>query len=113
MSEVTRDEFNMLRDQVKANAERISAIDQGGTRGVAVVGVQVTEVIKDVADVRAELRADVAELRDTLERHNDRHDQENRSRLAGRRWALGFAAAAAASVVTIVSLLINIAQHLH
>ena len=113
MSEVTATEFQMLRDQVRANADRISQIDQGGTRGVAVVGVQVSEVIKDVADVRAELRADVAELRATLEQHDRRHDQENQARVTGRRWALGFAAAGAASIATIIGMLVTIAQHLH
>lgn len=113
MSEVTATEFQMLRDQVKANADRISAMDAGGTRGVAVVGVQVSEVIKDVADVRAELRADVAELRADFEKHNRRHDDEDKARVTGRRWALGFAAAAAASIATIIGMLVTIAQHLH
>ena len=113
MSEVTRDEFMMLRDQVQANAARIEAIDQGGTRGVAVVGVQVAEVIKDVADVRLELRAEMTDMRTQMARHEEKHETEARSRAASRRWAWGFAAASGTALAAILTVLIDVAAHLH
>ena len=113
MSEVTRDEFMMLRDQVKANAARIEAMDQGGTRGVAVVGVQVAEVIKDVADVRQELRAEMQDMRGQLAKHEEKHETEARSRAAARRWAWTFAAGAGAALAAILTVLVDVASHLH
>lgn len=103
----------MLREQVNESARRIDAIDQGGTRGVAVVGVQVAEVIKDVADVRTELRADVADMRRALAAHEAKHEKEARQRVNGRRWALGFAIAAGTTLAAILSVVIETAATIH
>jgi hypothetical protein len=99
---ITRDEFGMLRDQVRDNAGRLDAIDSTGTRGVAVIAAQVTDVIKDVA-----------ELRNELGKHEDKHVAEEKARVAGRRWALGFACAGLASMAAVIGLLLDIAATVH
>jgi hypothetical protein len=99
---ITRDEFGMLRDQVKETATRLDNIDATGTRGVVVLAAQVTDVIKDVA-----------ELRNELGKHEDKHVAEERARVTGRRWALGFAVAGFASMAAVISLLLDIAATVH
>jgi hypothetical protein len=99
---ITREEFGMLRDQVNANAGRLDSIDTTGTRGVAVLASQVTDVIKDVS-----------ELRNELGKHEEKHVAEERARVAGRRWALGFAVAGLASMATVIGLLLDIAATVH
>lgn len=99
---VTRDEFAMLAEQVKGNATRLDVIDATGTRGVGVLSVQVADVIKDVA-----------ELRGQLGEHEKQHDTDARARTAGRRWSLGFAVAAFASLATVIGLLLDIASAVH
>jgi hypothetical protein len=97
VSEVTRDEFSMLREQVNDNARRIEAIDQGGTRGVAVLAVQVSELTKDVGQVQHQ-----------LEEHHKEHEKEAKARVTARRWAIGLAAGLFAAVESpLVTLLLS------
>lgn len=110
MSEVTATEFAMLRDELRAVQARVDVIDQGGTRGVSGVAVQLTEVIKDVADVRAELRADVKDLRGDLANHRAEHEADARARVSGRRWLIG---AATAALLAVEGPLAYVISHLH
>ena len=50
--------------------------------GVAVLAVQLTEVIKDVTSLQTELAL-----------HRSEHQQEKRDRASGRRWLVGVAIA--------------------
>jgi hypothetical protein len=94
---VTRDEFSMLREQVAENARRLDEIDRLGTRGVAVVAVQVSELTKDVGAVQTE-----------LERHRAEHEADARARASGRRWAVGIGAVLFAAVESpLVTLLLT------
>jgi hypothetical protein len=81
----------MLAQAVTANAARLDAIDVSGTRGVGALAVQVSEVIRDVSDVRTELR----EFRRD---HQKQHDDDARNRSAARRWGWAFGVAALAAV---------------
>lgn len=77
---VTRPEFEMLARRVNENARRIEAIDTGGTRGVAVLQLQITDLAKDFA------------------KHEEQHAQAETRRLSGRRWAIALAVAAVAAI---------------
>lgn len=77
---VTRPEFEMLARRVEDNARRIEAIDQGGTRGVAVLQLQLTDLAKDLAA------------------HEQQHNQLEARRVSGRRWAIALAVAAVAAI---------------
>jgi len=90
-SPVSREEFHMLRQAVVENARRLDEIDRAGTRGVGALYVQITEVIKDVASVQTDL---TAFRRD----HQAQHGAELAARTSGRRWAIGTALVAMASL---------------
>ena len=77
---VTRYEFAELARRMDMMDRRIETIDQGGTRGMAVVAVQIQELTKDFA------------------RHELVHERERSSRLNQRRWLAGIFVAAVAAV---------------
>jgi hypothetical protein len=87
MSEITRDEFHMLRDAVTENSRRLDQIDMVGTRGVGALAVQVTEVIRDVSDLRLDLKE-----------HRAEHETDARARSSARRWGWAFGISALAAV---------------
>lgn len=73
--------------------DRLNTIDMTGTRGVAVLAVQVQELTSQLA------------------KHERDHENEEAARGVNRRWLLGtVAAAAAANAGTLVTLLVT---HLH
>lgn len=84
---VTREEFAMLASRVTENARRIDMIDSGGTRGVAVLAVQVQEVAKDVAAVAKDMEA-----------HDQRHEKEQQQRASNRKWMVGAVIAGIAAI---------------
>lgn len=81
---VSRREFDQL-------SARISEIDQHGTRGIAPLAVQLTEVIKDVNDVKREVEQ-------RFDAHERQHEREETRRVSGRRWMVGAIIAAVAAV---------------
>lgn len=62
-------------------------MDSGGTRGVAVLGVQLQEVAKDVARLESQMIT-----------HQQEHHAAESARAAGRRWLIGAVIAAVAAV---------------
>lgn len=89
MSEiVTREEFRMLSEQVMGNARRLDEIDRGGTRGVAVMAIQLQELAKDLAS------------------HEIKHDQEREQRASNRKWVwmavIALVAAVDGPIVTVL-----------
>jgi hypothetical protein len=97
MSEVSRDEFTMLRDQVAEYGRRLDEIDRIGTRGVAVLAVQVSELTKDVGAVQRQLEA-----------HHQEHQADAKARQVSRRWAVTIGATLFAAVESpLVALLIT------
>lgn len=77
---VTRYEFEQLGRLVADNARRIESIDATGTRGVALLALQVQELSKDMA------------------KHEDKHDREIAVRAASRRWIFGAVVAVVAAI---------------
>lgn len=77
---VTRAEFEMLAKQVSEQYRRLEAIDAGGTRGVGVLQLQITDLAKDFAA------------------HEKQHEILEVRRVAGRRWAIALAVAAIAAI---------------
>jgi hypothetical protein len=99
---VTRGEFELLRQMVSANETRIASIDQSGTRGVGIVQQQLTDVVKDLVELKAEMNA-------RFDAHMKTHEQDERDRVSARRYTLTTVIAALA---IIVGLLLNITLHL-
>lgn len=86
MTEVTRGEFDMLRQVAASNASRIDnveatiahridSLDQTGTRGVGVVQTQLTELAKDMAGLATRMDA-----------HEQDHKTDAAERKTARRW---------------------------
>ena len=99
---VTRGEFELLKQIVASNQARLEGIDSGGTKGVAVVQSQLTDVVKDLAELKGEVDK-------RFDAHMREHALEAQARIAARRWAIGTAIAGLAIIVT---LLLNITLHL-
>jgi hypothetical protein len=70
--------------------------------GVAVLAVQLTEVIKDVTALQAELAS-----------HRSEHQQEKRDRASGRRWLIGVTIALLGLIGGLYPFLAQVLQHLH
>ena len=77
---------------------RVDAMDANGTRGIAIVQSQLSEVIKDLA-----------KLEGRIEVHDQVHVQESRDRVSGRRWMASTAIAVLVLLVAIIGLLLG--QH--
>lgn len=95
MSEVpiSRYEFQDLERRVLDNERRLDEIDRIGTRGVAVLAVQVQGLV-----------ADVAKLEVTVEQHKAEH-------VMNRRWAIGMIVALLAAIGGLYPLIANIHGH--
>lgn len=76
MSESDRDAV----DRISRLESRLDSIDAMGTRGLAVLAVQVQEIAKDMA------------------KHEVKHDADTQSRASARRWIIGAAIAAIAAI---------------
>lgn len=88
---VSRYEFSQL-------AARLADIDTHGTRGIAPLAVQLTEVIKDVNDMRNDVRDFKREVENSFTRHDTQHEREEARRISSRRWAFGAVVAVIASI---------------
>lgn len=67
---------------------------------------QVRELSTDLAELKGETRA-------WQIGHNETHTLEERDRVSSRRWVLGFAVAALASLSAMIGLLIDIVYQVH
>lgn len=124
MSEITRGEFDLLKGMVERNASRTDDLDNHGTRGVGVIQSQLTDVIKDLAEVKAETKAELAdtksevstlrtEMEGRFDKHAKQHEDEVKARITARRWLIGIGIAGLASLAAVGGLLYDIMSHLH
>jgi len=120
MDDVTRGEFDLLKQIVASNQARLEGIDQGGTKGVAVVQTQLVDVVKDITELKAEsgARFDLVDRRfdavgKRFDDHMQIHEQDKRDRIIGRRWLVGIGIAGMGSMAAVLGLLVDVIQHLH
>lgn len=106
MTEPTGREFDMLRAQVQANQIRLTEIDDHGTKGVAAVQVQLTEVVKDLTELKTDMNA-------RFSAHEKVHSDDHKERVTGRRWLVTVTVAAVASMAAVLALLFDILSKLH
>lgn len=76
-------EVNLLRDDVRLLRSDVASVTTGAT-GVPVVQSQLIEVVKDVAELRADMNS-------RFDAHAKAHEQADRDRVTGRRWLIGTA----------------------
>jgi hypothetical protein len=106
VTEPTGREFDMLRDQVRANQLRLNDIDDHGTKGVASLQVQLTELVKDVLELKGDMNT-------RFTSHEKVHETDVKNRVSGRRWLIGTGIAGILSLATVVGLLFDILTHIH
>lgn len=106
MTDITRGEFDLLKDMVAGNASRMESIDVHGTRGVAVLQQQVTELIKDLTEMKTE--------NGTWQKsHDGEHRSDKRDRVTGRRWLIGIGFAGLAALAAVITMLFQVLSHVH
>ena len=103
--QVTRGEFDMLRQTVSEVAQRLNTVDTG-ERGVAAMAVQVRELATDLGELKAEVNT-------RFEQHLAQHREDLRSRQTTRRWMIATTIAGAAAVATVIMMLLLVLQRLH
>lgn len=94
---VTRGEFDLLAQIVYTNQTRL---DQGG--GVGVVQAHLVGVIKDLAELKAEVDK-------RFDAHQLIHDRDQADRVNDRRWMIGTLIAALVLLVAVLGLVAQIA----
>ena len=95
----TRREVDMLRDD-------LHRMDSEGTRGIGGIQIQMTDLVKDVAELKTEMSARFAA-------HQRVHDQDHTDRVTGRRWLIGTGVAGLAAMAAVMAMLYDILQHIH
>ena len=87
-------ETAVSREEFRALSQRVDMIDASGTRGVAVLAVQIQEIAKDFS------------------RHEEKHDRQESARAASRRW-LVMAAIALVGAIDLPIVTVILASHGH
>ena len=105
-TDVTRGEFAMLKSEVERNERRLESIDDHGTRGVATVQIQLTEVVKNLGELKADVNA-------RFDAHFRLHEKDEKDRISRRRFTVAAVIAILGSLATILALLVEIFLHVH
>src|SRR5258708_26067490 len=108
---VTRREVDMLK--VASDVEhariwaKIESLDDHGSRGMGTLTTRMDGLIRDVADLKAEAKTDVGELKTEMgarfEIHEKVQSQDTQSRRENRRWRITASARASAIHVTLIA----------
>lgn len=88
-------------DQLRAEVIRI---DDHGTRGVGTIQAQLTEVVKDVTELKGDMNSRFAE-------HQRQHEREQSDRAVNRRWGIGIAVALLGAIGGLYPLFLYVATH--
>ena len=102
----SRGEFEMLKQMVADTRARLNSIDDTGTKGVAVVQSQLTEVVKDLTELKGDVNA-------RFNAHQVVHETDQKERRDGRRWLVGISLTGIATMVAVIGLLIGVLTRLH
>jgi len=102
--DVTRGEFDMLKEKTGSMERRIESIDNHGTRGVGALQIQVVEVLKDIAEIKVQFTSYLSE-------HVRTHREEKDQRLTERHWLIGIGIAGVSALAAILAVVVVILQH--
>lgn len=95
-------EMDQLRSDQRALSKRVDDLDNHGSRGILTLQAQVVELVKDMGV-----------LTGAFETHQRQHATDARDRATGRRWLVGTGIAGTATMVAVLTLLVQILGHLH
>ncbi len=118
---VTRREVDMLKTAADIEHAkiwtRIESLDDHGSRGVQLLTARVDGLIRDVADLKLEVKTDVASLQVDMEKqfdnHQNVHDKDIQDRKESRKFRITAAVAAVTAVAAIIGMLIEILKSIH
>lgn len=102
MDEDIRRELDQLHQTDRDLRQAISELDNHGSRGVLTLQGQVTDLIKDLAEVRVSMAT-----------HERQHEDERKERRTNRKWIVGTVAASLGGFATVIGFLLDIAKHVH
>lgn len=88
------------RRELDQLTQRMNQFDEHGTRGVAVVQAQLSQVIRDVARLETDMTGRFAE-------HVRQHDREERKQLSSRRFTVATTVAILMLLVAVIGLLLS------
>ena len=100
MDEDVRREFDQLHQTDRDLRQAISDLDNHGSRGVLQLTGQVTDLIKDVAEMKL-----------TFQSHETLHEKEETQRRGTRRWITGTIIAGMGGFAAVITLLVDVLQH--
>jgi hypothetical protein len=98
----SRRDVDLLRDDLRALSHRVDGLDIQGPRGMLTLTANMTELTRDLAEVRGE-----------LVEHRAAHAHEAQSRARSRRWAITASLGAAATAATLLTMMAQVLAHLH
>lgn len=104
--EITRGEFNLLKDLVQRNQDQLQSMDRDGTRGFGVLQNQIIDLLKDLTELKISLDL----FRTT---HLAQHEKEVKDRQSGRHWLIGMGIAGIASMSAVGTLIIEVLIKVH
>jgi len=102
MDEDIRRELDQLRQADRDLRLAISDLDNHGSRGVLQLTGQVTDLIKDMA-----------ELKLVFQGHETQHKKEQDERRSGRRWVVATLVAGLGGFAAVIGLLVDVLAHVH
>lgn len=90
----TRREFDQL-------LVRVDSMDQGGTRGVVAIQVQITDMVKDMTELKLDMghRFEAVDIK---------FEDQRQERVSSRRWLVSIGVAGIASMTAVIALLLTI-----
>ena len=97
----TRRDTDQLAGWLTRLEHHVGQIDRGGTRGMVGVNVQLSELSKDVGELRGEAVA-------WQGAHERQHERDQAQRTAGRRWGLTLAIT---NLVGLAAVLVTVIHH--
>lgn len=92
---------------------RVDSLDRDGTRGVLALQAQLTDAVKDVTELKADLTGFKKDTQKWFEKHGEQHDQDLKDRTSGRRWMIGTAIAGLLALAAVLTLLVQVFQSVH
>lgn len=102
MDDDVRRELDQLHQADRDLRQAISDLDNHGSRGVLQLTGQVTDLIKDMGELKA-----------TFVAHEVQHEKDLEARRSARRWYAGTAVAGLGGFAAVIGLLVDLVRHVH
>lgn len=102
MDDDVRRELDQLHQADRDLRQAITDLDNHGSRGVLQLTGQVTDLIKDVAEMKVAFTT-----------HETQHEKEKEDRKAARRWTVGALLTGLGGFGAVITLLVDVLSKVH